>query len=87
MGTRYGFDLKVRCVKLHMEKGLPVSLLSKDVGAGRDTILYWVKAHREREGEGLRNPVWSSENRRKLLSPVRCGSLAESFGIVTQVSN
>jgi integrase len=70
-GKRYGFDLKLRCVKLHLEKGLPVSLLIKEVGASRDTILHWVKAYRERGGEGLRNPGRSSGNRRKLPGPVR----------------
>ena len=28
-GKRYGFELKLRCVKLRLEEGLPVSLLSK----------------------------------------------------------
>jgi transposase-like protein len=29
---RYGFELKLRCVKLRVEEGLPVSWLSKEVG-------------------------------------------------------
>ena len=70
-GKRYGFDLKLRCVKLHLEKGLPVSLLSKEVGASRDTVLHWVKAYRERGEAGLRNEVRRSGSRRKLPSPVR----------------
>jgi transposase-like protein len=28
-GKRYGFEFKLRCVKLRLEEGLPVSLLSK----------------------------------------------------------
>jgi transposase InsO family protein len=70
-GNRYGFDLKLRCVKLHLEKGLPVSLLIKEVGASRDTILHWVKAYRERGEAGLRNEVRRSGSRRKLPGPVR----------------
>jgi transposase InsO family protein len=70
-GKRYGFDLKLRCVKLHLGKGLPVSLLSKEVGASRETVLHWVKVYRERGEEGLRNSVRSSGNRRKLPGPVR----------------
>jgi hypothetical protein len=31
-GKRYGFRLKLRCMKLRLEEGLPVSLLSKVVG-------------------------------------------------------
>jgi transposase len=70
-GKRYGFDLKLRCVKLHLEKGLPVSLLIKEVGASRDTLLHWVKAYRERGEAGLRNKVRRSGSRRKLPGPVR----------------
>jgi transposase-like protein len=28
-GKRYGFEFKLRCVKLRLEEGLPVALLSK----------------------------------------------------------
>ena len=31
-GKRYGLEFKLRCVKLRLEEGLPVSLLSKEVG-------------------------------------------------------
>jgi hypothetical protein len=31
-GKRYGFELKLRCVKLRLEEGLPVSLLSNGKG-------------------------------------------------------
>ena len=70
-GKRYGFDLKLRCVKLQLEEGLPVSLLSKEVGASKDTVLHWVKAYRERGEAGLRNEVRRSGSRRKLPGPVR----------------
>jgi transposase-like protein len=70
-GNRYGFELKLPCVKLHLEKGLPVSLLSKEVEASRDTILDWMKAYRERGEGGLRNEVSRSGSRRKQPGPVR----------------
>ena len=31
-GTRYGFELKLRCVRLRLEEGLPVSLLTRELG-------------------------------------------------------
>ena len=37
-GKRYGFELKLRCVKLRLEEGLPVSLLSKEVGVSKDVV-------------------------------------------------
>ncbi len=70
-GNRYGFELKLRCVKLRLEEGLPVSLLSKEVGASKDVIYRWVKAYRERGEAGLRNQGVSLGSRRKLPGPVR----------------
>jgi transposase InsO family protein len=70
-GKRYGFELKLRCVKLRLEEGLPVSLLSKEVGVSKDVVYRWVKAYQERGEAGLRNPVRSSGSRRKLPGPVR----------------
>ncbi len=70
-GRRYGLELKLRCVKLRLEEGVPVSLLSKEVGVSESVVQRWVRAYRERGEEGLRNPVKSSRSRRKLPGPVR----------------
>jgi transposase InsO family protein len=70
-GRRYGFEIKLRCVKLHLEEGLPISLLSKEVGASTDGIRRWVKAYQERGEVGLQNPVKSLGRRRRLPGPVR----------------
>jgi len=70
-GKRYGFELKLRCVKLRLEEGLPVSLLRKEVGVSKDVVYGWVKAYQEQGEAGLRNKVRSSERRRKLPGPVR----------------
>ena len=70
-GNRYGFELKLRCVKLRLEEGLPVSLLSKELGVSKDVVYRWVKAYQERGEEGLRNQVRSWGSRRKLPGPVR----------------
>jgi len=53
-GKRYGFKFKLRCVKLRLEEGLPISLLSKEVGASKSVIGRWVKAYQERGEAGLR---------------------------------
>ena len=34
-GNQYGFELKLRCVKLGLEEELPVSFLSKEVGVSK----------------------------------------------------
>ena len=70
-GRRYGFELKLRCVKMRLEEGLPVSLLSKEAGVSKDVIYRWVKAYQERGEAGLQNPVRSLGRWRKLPGPVR----------------
>ena len=70
-GKRYGLEFKLRCVKLRLEEGLPVSLLSKEAGASKDVIRRWVKAYQERGEAGLRNRIVSAGKRRKLPGPVR----------------
>ena len=76
-GRRYGFEIKLRCVKLYLEEGLPLSLLAKEVGASTDGIRRWVKAYQERGEEGLRNAVRSWEDGGNCL--IRCaGRLSSS---------
>ena len=70
-GKRYGFEFKLRCVKLRLEEGLPVTLLSKEVGASKNVIGRWVKAYRERGEAGLRDQIVSKGSGRKLPGPVR----------------
>jgi transposase InsO family protein len=70
-GKRYGIEFKLRCVKLRLEEGIPVSLLSKEVGASKDVIRRWAIAYQEQGEAGLRNPSISTRSRRKLPAPVR----------------
>ena len=70
-GKRYGIEFKLRCVKLRLEEGLPVSLLSKEVGASKDVIRRWVKSYQEQGEAGLRNRIIPTGSRRKLPGPVR----------------
>jgi transposase InsO family protein len=70
-GKRYGIEYKLRCVKLRLEEGIPISLLSKEVGASKDVIRRWAKAYQEQGEAGLRNPIGLKRNRRKLPGPVR----------------
>jgi transposase InsO family protein len=70
-GKRYGFEFKLRCVKLRLEEGIPIPLLSKEVGASKDVIRRWAKAYQERGEAGLRNGIIPAGSRRKLPGPVR----------------
>ena len=70
-GKRYGLEFKLRCVKLRLEEGIPVSLLSKEAGASKDVIRRWANAYQERGEAGLRNGVVPAGSRRRLPRPVR----------------
>jgi transposase InsO family protein len=70
-GKRYGLEFKLRCVKLRLEEGIPIALLSKEVGASQDVIRRWAKAYQERGEAGLRKGVVPAGSRRKLPGPVR----------------
>jgi transposase-like protein len=70
-GKRYGFDFKLRCVKLRLEEGLPVSLLSKEAGCSQDVFRRWTRTYQERGEAGLRNAMVSGGSRQKLAESVR----------------
>jgi transposase InsO family protein len=70
-GKRYGLEFKLRCVKLRLEEGIPISLLSKEAGASEDVIRRWARAYQERGEAGLRSRVAPTLFRRKLPGPVR----------------
>jgi transposase InsO family protein len=70
-GKRYGFEFKLRCVKLRLEEGLPVGLLCKEAGISKSAIHHWVKAYRERGEAGLRDPGVFPKKQKKLPSSVR----------------
>ncbi len=70
-GKRYGLEFKLRCVKLRLEEGIPVSLLSKEVGCSQDVIRRWARAYEERGEAGLRRGVIRAGSRRKLPGPIR----------------
>ena len=67
----YGFEFKLRCVKLRLEEGIPLSLLSKEVGASKNAIRRWTKAYGERGEAGLRGGVAPARSCQKLPEPVR----------------
>ena len=70
-GKRYGLEFKLRCVKLLLEEGIPISLLSKEAGASKSVIHHWAKAYREHGEAGLRSGAAQARRRPKLPEPVR----------------
>ena len=71
LGKRYGFEFKLRCVKLRLEEGLPVGLLCKEAGISKSAINHWVKAYQDRGEAGLREPGVFPKKEKRLPGPVR----------------
>jgi len=78
LGKRYGFEIRLRCVNLRLEEGLPVGLLCKEAGVSKSAIPHWVKAYRERGEAGLRDPGGFPKKQKKLPGPVRA-KIAAAF--------
>ncbi len=70
-GKRYGYEFRLRAVKLRLEEGIPVSLLCKELGVGKQTLWEWVKRYRESGEAGLRNKVVFPGSWQKLPLAVR----------------
>jgi transposase len=68
---QYGYEFKLRAVKLLAEKGLPASLLGKELKVSTSTLFGWLRAYRKNGEAGLRGRVGKPGTRRKLPRPVR----------------
>ncbi len=53
---RYSYELRLRAVKLHLEEGYSINLISEELGVGKSTLSLWLKRYREDEDAGLRAP-------------------------------
>ena len=58
-------------MKLRLEEGLPVSLLSRKTGCGKYVFCHWVKTYQERGEARLQDWIVSAGGRRKLPGLVR----------------
>ncbi len=70
-GKRYGYEFRLRAVKLRLEEGIPVALLCKELGVAEKTLWEWLKRYRESGEGGLRDKVVVPGDRQKLPLPVR----------------
>ena len=70
-GQAYSFGLRLRVVKLCLEEGFPVQVVSRETGVGKASVARWVKLYREQGQAGLARPERSRHGTRKLPGPVR----------------
>jgi len=67
----YPYELRLKAVKLHLEKGISRDVISRELGAGESSVSNWIKAYREEGEEGLRNkPPGARPGKKKLAEPV-----------------
>jgi transposase InsO family protein len=50
----YPYELRLKAVKLHLEKGISRDVISRELGVGESSVSNWVKAYREKGEDGLR---------------------------------
>jgi len=62
-------EFRIRVVKLFIEEGYTIGMLSEEFGCGQSTISSWIKIYRERGESGLDRPSTRSGKVRKVLNP------------------
>jgi len=67
----YPYELRLKAVKLHMEKGISRDVISRELGVGESSVSNWVTAYRQKGEEGLRSkPPGAPRGKKKLPEPV-----------------
>jgi transposase len=67
----YPYELRLKAVKLHLDKGMSREVISRELGVGESSVSNWVKAYREKGEDGLRNqPPGARPGQKKLPEPV-----------------
>jgi transposase InsO family protein len=54
----YSYDFRLRAVKLHLEEGYEISMLSEELGIGKSTLSLWIRNYRKTGEDGLRHPSY-----------------------------
>ena len=62
-------EFRIRVVKLFIEEGYTIGMLSEEFGCGQSTISKWIKVYREQGESGLDRPNTRSNKPRKMLNP------------------
>jgi transposase len=67
----YPYELRLKAVKLNLEKGISRDVISRELGVGESSVSNWIKAYREEGEGGLRNkPFGARPGQKKLPEPV-----------------
>lgn len=53
----YPYELRLKAVKLHLEKGISRDVIRRELGVGESSVSNWVKAYREKGEAGLRTQL------------------------------
>jgi transposase InsO family protein len=67
----YPYELRLKAVKLNLEKGISRDVISRELGVGESTVSIWIRAYRQEGEDGLRNkPFGARPGQKKLPEPV-----------------
>src|ERR1700677_711140 len=67
----YGYELRLKAVKLHLEEGVSREVICREMDVPRTTLLVWLEAYRQEGAEGLRPQTpGSPAGQKRLPEPV-----------------
>ena len=67
----YPYELRLKAVKLNLEKGISREVISRELGVGESSVSLWIRAYRQEGEDGLRNkPPGAPRGKKKLPEPV-----------------
>ena len=78
LGSKYPFDLRLRLVRLHTDKGIAVQQIAKDTGVGEGTVREWVRRYRKSGEAGLRLGGAGNHTGRVQIPPAVKGIMADT---------
>jgi transposase InsO family protein len=67
----YPYELRLKAVKLHLEKGISREVISRELGVGESSVSVWVRNYRQEGEDGLRTQSRGPRpGQKKLAEPV-----------------
>ena len=70
-GRRYPFETRLTAVRLHLEEGYTLGMVSEELGASTDTIWKWVHRYKTEGRAGLEDrPCWPGSRKARPPTPI-----------------
>ena len=68
---RYPFSVRIKAVRMYLEEGFSISLITEELGAADATLYSWIKRYEEEGEEGLKDRSMPARKGARLAKPIR----------------